>query len=139
MALMPKRVKYRKTQRGNRGGNAHRGVDVSFGDFGLQSLDRGWMSNRQIEACRVAINRFLKRKGKVWIRVFPHKPVTARPPETRMGKGKGEPESWVIEVKPGTVLFEIGGVPEDAAIQAFNRAAHKFPVRTKLVHRRHAW
>ena len=98
MAQIPKRVKYRKSQRGNRGGNASRGVNVSFGDFGLQALDRGWMSSRQIEACRVAINRELNRKGKVWIRVFPHKPITSRPPETRMGKGKGPVEDWVAVI-----------------------------------------
>ena len=100
MPLMPKRVKFRKTQRGNRGGNAQRGNTVSFGDFGLQCLGRGWMTNRQIEACRVAINRKLKRKGKVWIRVFPHKSVTGRPPETRMGKGKGAVEAWVAVIRP---------------------------------------
>ena len=135
MALMPKRVKYRKSQRGNRGGNAHRGVDVSFGDFGLQSLDRGWLTNRQIEACRVAINRFLKRKGKVWIRVFPHKPVTGRPPETRMGKGKGPVEDWVAVVRPGTMLFEIAGVPDGLAREALRLASYKLGVRTRFVAR----
>ena len=107
MPLMPKRVKFRKTQRGNRGGNAQRGNNVSFGDFGLQCLGRGWMTNRQIEACRVAINRKLKRKGKVWIRVFPHKSITGRPPETRMGKGKGAVEAWVAVIRPGTIFSKL--------------------------------
>ncbi len=135
MALMPKRVKFRKTQRGNRGGNAQRGVDVSFGDFGLQALGRGWMTNRQLEACRVAINRYLKRKGKVWIRVFPHKPVTKRPPETRMGKGKGPVEEWVAVIRPGTMLFEIAGVPESLAREALRLASYKLGIRTRFVKR----
>ncbi len=135
MALMPKRVKYRKTQRGNRGGNAHRGTDVSFGDYGLQSLDRGWMSNRQIEACRVAINRYLKRKGKVWIRIFPHKPVTARPPETRMGKGKGPVEEWVAVIRPGMMLFEVAGVSERLAREAMRLASNKLGIRSRFVAR----
>jgi len=139
MPLMPKRVKHRKVQRGRIKGNATRGHYVAFGDYGLQCLEPGWITARQLEAGRVAVSHFISREGRLWIRVFPHKPVTARPPETRMGKGKGEPEFWVVEVKPGTVLFEIGGVPEDAAIQAFNRAAHKFPIKTRFVHRRHAW
>ena len=135
MALMPKRVKFRKTQRGNRGGNAHRGTDVSFGDFGLQALGRGWMSNRQIEACRVAINRYLKRKGKVWIRVFPHKPTTSRPPETRMGKGKGPVEEWVAVIRPGTMLFEVAGVSESLAREAMRLASYKLGIRTRFVGR----
>jgi large subunit ribosomal protein L16 len=120
MALIPNRVKYRKTQRGSRSGNAQRGTKVSFGEFGLQTLDRGWIKNNQIEACRVAITRNLKRKGKVFIRIFPHKPVTARPPETRMGKGKGAPEFWVAVVLPGTMLFEVSGVPESLAKESSN-------------------
>ena len=108
MPLMPKRTKFRKSHRGSRAGNAQRGTTVAFGDFGLQALDRGWMTNRQIEACRIAINRFLKRKGKVWIRIFPHKSITARPPETRMGKGKGAVEAWVAVIRPGNMLFEVG-------------------------------
>ena len=137
MAQIPKRVKYRKSQRGNRGGNASRGVDVSFGDFGLQALDRVWMTSRQIEACRVAINRYLKRKGKVWIRVFPHKPVTARPPETRMGKGKGPVEGWVAVIRPGTMIFEIAGVPEASAREAMRLASYKLGIRTRFVSRSH--
>ena len=135
MALMPKRVKYRKSQRGNRAGNAQRGVEVSFGDFGLQALGRGWMTNRQLEACRVAINRYLKRKGKVWIRVFPHKPVTKRPPETRMGKGKGPVEEWVAVIRPGTMLFEVAGVPETLAREAMRLASYKLGIRTRFVAR----
>ena len=132
---MPKRTKFRKTQRGNRGGNAQKGTDVSFGDFGLQSLGRGWMTNRQIEACRISINRYLKRKGKVWIRIFPHKSVTGRPPETRMGKGKGAVEKWVAVVKPGTMLFEIAGVPEAEAKEALRLASNKLGIRTRFVNR----
>ncbi len=139
MAMMPKRVKYRKIQRGKLRGQATRGHYVAFGDYGLQSLEPGWITARQIEAGRVAISHFLAREGRLWVRVFPHKSVSARPAETRMGTGKGEPAFWVAEVKPGTIVFEIGGVPEDAAIQAMNRAAHKFPVKMKLIRRRHAW
>ena len=135
MPLMPKRTKFRKTQRGNRGGNAQKGTDVSFGDFGLQSLGRGWMTNRQIEACRISINRYLKRKGKVWIRIFPHKSVTGRPPETRMGKGKGAVEKWVAVIKPGTMLFEIAGVPEADAKEALRLASNKLGIRTRFVKR----
>jgi len=135
MPLMPKRTKFRKTQRGNRGGNAQKGTDVSFGDFGLQSLGRGWMTNRQIEACRITINRYLKRKGKVWIRIFPHKSVTGRPPETRMGKGKGAVEKWVAVVKPGTMLFEIAGVTEPEAREALRLASNKLGIRTRFVER----
>jgi len=135
MPLMPKRVKFRKSHRGSRAGNAQRGTKVSFGEFGLQSLGRAWITNRQIEACRVSINRFLKRKGKVWIRIFPHKSVTARPPETRMGKGKGNVEAWVAVVRPGTMLFEVGGVPESAAKEALRLAANKLSVRCRFVPR----
>tara|TARA_R110002096_G_scaffold4501_6_gene21086 strand:- start:17079 stop:17486 length:408 start_codon:yes stop_codon:yes gene_type:complete len=133
MALMPRKVKYRKTQRGNRGGTAQRGTRVSFGDYGLQSLGREWITNNQIEACRISINRYLKRKGKVWIRIFPHKPVTGRPPETRMGKGKGAVEKWVAVVKPGTMLFEIAGVPESQAREAMRLAANKLGIKTRFV------
>lgn len=135
MPLMPKKVKYRKTMRGNRGGNAQRGTKVSFGDFGLQSLGREWVTNNQIEACRIAINRYLKRKGKVWIRIFPHKSVTGRPPETRMGKGKGAVDKWVAVVRPGTMLFEVAGVTESQAREAMRLAANKLGIRTRFVSR----
>jgi large subunit ribosomal protein L16 len=135
MPLMPKRVKFRKTHRGSRAGNAQRGTKVSFGEYGLQCLGRGWITNRQIEACRITINRYLKRKGKVWIRIFPHKPVTARPPETRMGKGKGPVDSWVAVVRPGTMMFEIAGVPESAAKEALRLASNKLGVRCRFVRR----
>lgn len=135
MPLMPKRVKYRKSHRGSRAGNAQRGTKVSFGEYGLQALGRGWVTNRQIEACRISINRYLKRKGKVWIRVFPHKPVTQRPPETRMGKGKGNVEAWVAVVRPGTMLFEVSGVPESQAKEALRLAANKLGIRCRFVSR----
>jgi large subunit ribosomal protein L16 len=130
---MPKRTKFRKSHRGSRAGNAQRGTDVSFGDFGLQAMDRGWMTNRQIEACRISINRYLKRKGKVWIRIFPHKSVTARPPETRMGKGKGPVDAWVAVIRPGAMLFEIAGVPESQAKEAMRLASNKLGIRTRFV------
>jgi large subunit ribosomal protein L16 len=133
MALMPKRTKFRKAHRGSRSGNAQTGTTVAFGDFGLQTLDRGWMTNRQIEACRIAINRSLKRKGKVWIRIFPHKPITSRPPEVRMGKGKGAVEGWVAVIRPGNILFEVGGVPESLAKEAMRLASYKLGIRTRLV------
>lgn len=133
MPLMPKRTKFRKSHRGSRSGNAQRGTTVAFGDFGLQTLDRGWMTNRQIEACRIAINRSLKRKGKVWIRIFPHKSITARPPETRMGKGKGAVDGWVAVVRPGNILFEVGGVSESAAKEAMRLASYKLGLRTRLI------
>ncbi len=132
---MPSRTKYRKCHRGSRAGNATRGTNVDFGEFGLQSLGRAWITSQQIEACRVAINRALKRKGKVWIRIFPHKPVTSRPPETRMGKGKGAPEYWVAVVRPGLMLFEIGGAPESAAKEAFRLASAKLGLRCRFVSR----
>lgn len=135
MALIPSRVKFRKTMRGSRAGNAQRGTKVSYGEFGLQAIDRGWLKNNQIEACRVAITRNLKRKGKVFIRVFPHKPVTARPPETRMGKGKGSPEFWVSVILPGHMLFEVSGVPESLAKESFRLAANKIGIRTRFVRR----
>ncbi len=135
MALIPSRTKFRKSQRGSRAGNATRGIHVDFGEFGLQTLERGWITSQQIEACRVAINRSLKRKGKVWIRIFPHKPVTSRPPETRMGKGKGAPEFWVAVVRPGLVLFEVGGVSETIAKDAFRLASAKLGLRCRFVSR----
>ena len=135
MATIPRRVKFRKSQRGSRAGNAQRGTDVSFGEYGLQTLDRGWITSNQIEACRISINRFLKRKGKVWIRIFPHKPITARPPETRMGKGKGAPAAWVAVVRPGNVLFELSGATESGAKEALRLAANKLGVRCRFVKR----
>ena len=135
MPLMPRKVKYRKSQRGSRAGNANRGTRLSFGDYGLQTLERGWIKNNQIEACRVTINRYLKRKGKVWIRIFPHKPTTSRPPETRMGNGKGAPEHWVAVVRPGLMLFEVSGVPESTAREALRRAANKIGLSCRFVKR----
>jgi len=136
MALMPKRVKYRKSQRGRIKRNATQGNTVSFGDFGLQSLDRAWISARQIEASRICAMHFLKHEGKLFIRIFPYKSVTSIPQETRMGKGKGEPSFYVAPVKPGTILFELGGISKDIAKQAFSRIAHKLPSKTKFVERR---
>lgn len=135
MATIPRRVKFRKSQRGSRAGDAQRGTDVSFGEYGLQTLERGWITSNQIEACRISINRYLKRKGKVWIRIFPHKPITARPPETRMGKGKGAPAAWVAVVRPGNVLFELSGASESGAREAFRLAANKLGVRCRFVKR----
>lgn len=135
MALMPKRIKHRKVQRGRIRGKATRGNTVAFGDFGLQSLEAGWITARQIEAGRVAATHFLHREGKVYIRIFPDKPITAKPLETRMGKGKGEPENWVAPVKPGTMLFEIAGTEPDTAKMALRRIACKMPVRCRLVAR----
>ena len=137
MALMPKRVKYRKQQRGKMKGNASRTNYVAFGEFGLQSLDAHWITGRQIEAGRVAATHYLHREGKVYIRIFPHHSYTKKPLETRMGKGKAEIEGWVARVKPGTVLYEIGGVAEDVAKAALNRVAHKMPVKCRFVTRRH--
>lgn len=133
--LMPKRVKYRKTQRGRMTGKAFRGSAVSFGDFGLKAMEPAWITSRQIEACRVAISRKMKRDGKVWIRIFPDKPVTKKPLETRMGKGKGAPEFWVAVIKPGRVLFEVAGVPKELAAEALKIASHKLPIKTKVVTR----
>ena len=135
MPLMPKRVKFRKSHRGSRAGKATRGTEVSFGEFGLQAIGRGWVSNRQIEASRVAINRHLKRKGKVWIRVFPHKSFTSRPPETRMGKGKGPVEGWVAVVRPGLMLFEVAGVSESLARESLRLASYKLGIPTRFVAR----
>lgn len=135
MPLMPKRVKHRKAQRGCRKGLASACEYVAYGEYGLKSLGRGWITAAQIEACRVSINRFLKRKGRLWIRIFPDMPITKKPPETRMGKGKGDPEAWVAVVKPGTVMLELGGTTEAAAREALALAAAKLPVRSRLVTR----
>jgi large subunit ribosomal protein L16 len=133
--LMPKRIKYRKQQRGRRRGIATRGATVAFGQYGLQTLDPAWVTNRQIEAARVAMTRHIKRGGKVWIRIFPDKPVSKKPAETRMGKGKGNPEEWVAVVKPGRVMFELDGVDDKTAREALRLAAAKLPVRTRIVTR----
>lgn len=135
MPLMPKRVKFRKSQRGSRSGESQRGNTISFGEYGMQSLGRAWVQNFQIESARVALTRHVKRKGKVWIRIFPDKPVSKKPAETRMGKGKGAPEQWVAIVKPGTILFEMEGVPESIAREAMRRAAAKFPIKTRFISR----
>jgi large subunit ribosomal protein L16 len=133
--LMPKRVKYRKPHRGSRGGTAQRGSQVSFGEFGLQALEATWLDSRQIEAARRAITGHIKRGGKVWIRIFPHKSVTSKPAETRMGSGKGAPDHWVAVVKPGRMLFEIAGVREEVAAEAMRKAGHKLPIKTRFVAR----
>ncbi|RPI68122.1 MAG: 50S ribosomal protein L16 [Ignavibacteriae bacterium] len=133
--LIPKRVKHRKTQRGRRRGKAYRGSQVSFGSYGLKALEGAWITNRQIESARIAINRYLRRDGKVWIRIFPDKPVTKKPAETRMGSGKGNPELWVAVVKPGRVLFEIDGVTKERAQEAVRLASHKLPIKCKFVQR----
>ena len=136
-ANMPKRVKFRKAQKGRIRGNATRGNTVAYGDFGLQALEKGRVHARHIEAGRVAASHYLAREGRVYIRIFPHKPVSSKPLETRMGKGKGEPEFWTAVVKPGTVMYEVGGVGEDIAKRALLRVAHKMPVKTRFVYRRH--
>ena len=133
--LMPKRVKYRKQMRGRMRGKALRGAEVSFGEFGLQALEPGWVSARQIEAGRRALVRVMKRRGKVWIRIFPDKPYTQKPPETRMGKGKGNVEYWVAVVKPGRMMLEVGGLDNETAIEAMHQAAYKFSIHTKVVAR----
>jgi len=135
MALMPKRTKFRKVHRGRLKGVASRGNRVAFGDFGLQSMDYAWLTGRQIEAGRVAANRATDNQARVWIRVFPHKPVSAKPAEVRMGTGKGEVEFWAAEIKPGTVIFELGGVTEEKAKLAFKRVAHKMPIKVKMIRR----
>jgi large subunit ribosomal protein L16 len=135
---MPKRVKFRKSQRGKMKGVAQRGNTVAFGEYGLQALDLAWVTARQIEAGRVAASHFLRREGRLFIRIFPHKPVSGKPLETRMGKGKGEPEYWCAVVKPGTVMFEVAGVDEPTAKRALARVAHKMPVATRFVARKHA-
>lgn len=136
-ANMPRRVKWRKVQKGRNRGNATRGNTVAFGDYGLQSLDLGRVNSRHIEAGRIAATHFLHREGRVYIRIFPHKPISSKPLETRMGKGKGDVDVWTALVKPGTVMFEIGGVPKEVAKAALLRIAHKMPVRTRFVQRRH--
>lgn len=133
--LIPKRVKYRRQQRGRMKGKAKRGTTLQFGDYGLQAMEPAWITNRQIEAARVAMTRFIKRGGRVWIKIFPDKPVTQKPAETRMGSGKGAPEYWVAVVKPGKIMFEMAGVPEDIAREAMRLAAHKLPIKTKFVTR----
>jgi large subunit ribosomal protein L16 len=138
MPLMPKRVKYRKTQRGSRRGNATRGTKIDFGEYALQTLERGWITSVQIEAARVALTRNMKRKGKLWIRIFPDKSVTKRPPETRMGKGKGQPEYWVAVVRPGNIIFELDGISESIAKESLRLAATKMPLRMKFITRHHA-
>ena len=131
--LLPKRVKYRKQMRGRMTGKASRGTQVNYGEYGLQALEPAWISSRQIEAARVAMTRYTKRGDKVWIKIFPDKPITQQPAETRMGKGKGSPEYWVAVVKPGRVMFEIGGVSEEVAREALRLASHKLPIKTKVV------
>lgn len=133
--LMPKRVKFRREHRGKMRGRAKGGTEVNFGEYGLQALEASWITNRQIEAARISMTRYMKRGGKVWIKIFPDKPYTAKPLEVRMGSGKGAPEGWVAVVKPGKILFEIAGVPEDVAREALRLAAHKLPIRTKFVKR----
>jgi len=133
--LMPKRVKFRKTQKGNRRGKAGRGNLVAFGSFGMKAMEASWITDRQIEAARIALTRFMKRDGKVWIRIFPDKPVTKKPEETRMGKGKGAPEYWVAVIQPGKIMFEVDGVTPEVAEEAFRLATHKLPIKTKFVKR----
>ena len=133
--MMPKKVKYRKQMRGRRRGKAWRGSTISFGDYGLKVLEPGWVTDKQIEAARIAMTRFVKRGGKIWVRIFPDKPITKKPAETRMGKGKGAPEGWVAVVRPGRVLYEMEGVTEEIARQALRLASHKIGLRTMFVHR----
>jgi len=135
--LAPKRVKHRKQQKGTMRGKAHRGNSVSFGEYGLQAQEAAWITNRQIEAARVAMTRHIKRGGKVWIRIFPDKPITQKPAETRMGKGKGNPEGWVAVVKPGRIMFELEGVDEETAKRAMDLASAKLPIKTRFVVREH--
>ena len=135
MPLMPKRTKYRKMMKGRNRGKASRGTEVTYGEYGLQATEAGWITSNQIEAARVAMTRYIKRGGKVWIKIFPDKPITKKPAETRMGSGKGAPEYWVAVVKPGRILFEIAGVPEDTAREALRLAMHKLPIKTKFVTR----
>ncbi len=133
--LMPSKTKYRKMQKGRMRGKAHRGSAVSFGEFGLKAVEPGWITDRQIEAARIALTRHMKRGGKVWIRIFPDKPITKKPAETRMGKGKGAPEYWVAVVKPGRILFEVEGIPESLARAAFRLGGNKLPIKTRFVTR----
>ena len=136
--LMPKRVKYRKQMKGRMSGTPQRGIELAFGEFGLQATECGWLDSRQIEAARIAMTRYIKRGGKIWIRIFPDKPLTSKPAETRMGKGKGSPDSWVCVIKPGRVLYEMEGVTEEVAREAFRLAAHKLPIATKFISRKDA-
>jgi len=136
MVLMPKRTKHRKMQKGQMRGLSKGANFVHFGEFGIQALDRGWVTSKQIEACRVSINRYFARRGKVWIRIFPDKPITKKPAEVRMGKGKGNVEYWVAVVKPGRVMFEVGGLPEDVSKEALNLASYKLSIKTKIITRR---
>src|ERR1700733_3128061 len=138
MPLMPKRVKFRKSQRGSRKGSASRNISIDFGEFALQTLERAWITNTQIEAARVALTRNMKRKGKLWIKIFPDKSVTKRPPETRMGKGKGNAEFWVPTLRPGNILFELDGVTESVARESLRLAATKLPVKTRFISRQRA-
>lgn len=133
--LMPKRVKYRRQHRGRMKGKAKGGTEIQFGEYGIQALEPAWIDSRQIEAARIAMTRYIKRGGKVWIRIFPHKPVTKKPAETRMGKGKGSPEFWVAVVKPGRIMFELAGVQDDTAKEAIRLAANKLPIKTRFVKR----
>ncbi|MGB9698290.1 MAG: 50S ribosomal protein L16 [Thermodesulfobacteriota bacterium] len=133
--LAPKKVKFRKQQKGRRKGKATRGNEINFGDYGLQAVECGWLTTRQIEAARVAMTRYIKRGGKIWIRIFPDKPITKKPAETRMGKGKGAPEDWVAVIKPGRILYEMEGVDLETAKHAFRLAAHKLPLATKFISR----
>ncbi|NTV50889.1 MAG: 50S ribosomal protein L16 [Geobacteraceae bacterium] len=133
--LMPKRVKHRKQMKGRMSGKPCRGIELSFGEYGLQATECGWLDSRQIEAARIAMTRYIKRGGKIWIRIFPDKPLTAKPAETRMGKGKGSPDSWVCVIKPGVVLYEMEGVTEEIAREALRLAAHKLPLSTKFISR----
>jgi large subunit ribosomal protein L16 len=133
--LMPKRVLHRKVHRGKRRGKPYRGSQINFGEFGLKAMECGWITSRQIEAARIAMTRYVRRGGKVWIKIFPHKSITKKPAETRMGSGKGSPEDWVAVVKPGRVLYELSGVPETEAKEAMRRGAHKLPIKTKFITR----
>lgn len=137
MPLMPKRVKYKLQQRMSRAGNATRNNKLDFGEYGIQALERGWVTNNQIEACRVAVTRHMKRRGKVWLRIFPDKPITKKPLEVRMGKGKGPIQTWVAVVKPGNMIMEIEGVPEDVAREALRLGAHKLGIRLRCISRKH--
>ncbi len=133
--LMPKKMAHRKVQRGRRRGNAKGGTRVHFGDYGIQALESGWITNRQIEAARIAMTRYMKRGGKVWINIYPDRPLTKKPAETRMGSGKGSPEWWIANVKPGRVMFELSGVPEDVAREALRLAMHKLPMKCRFIRR----
>lgn len=137
--LAPKKVKYRKQQRGRMKGIASKGCHLSFGDYGLQAQQCGWLTSKQIEAARIVITRHIKRVGKIWIRIFPDKPITSKPTETRMGKGKGDPAEWVAVIKPGRVLYELEGIPEEVAREAFRLASHKLPIHTRFLARSHAY